>query len=68
MPPVLNLINELTEKITKPKIESTFGRLMLNKELLSNLVNLGASFILDDFTSLGDFLEKILYNIYSYSC
>ena len=62
VPPVLTLINALTDKITKPEIESTFGRLMLNMERLPSLVDLGTSFIPNDFTFLGEF--KVNYILY----
>ena len=55
--PVLELVEKLTKDITKPAIQSSLGKYMLDTQMGSSLVALGKGFISSDYSPLGKFYQ-----------
>ena len=52
--PVLELVSQLTENISKQEIKSSLGDYVLDTQMGSSLVALGKGFITSDFSPLGE--------------
>ena len=55
--PVLELVKKLTKNISKPAIQTSLGKYMLDTQMGSSLVELGKGFITSDYSPLGLFYQ-----------
>ena len=61
--PVLKLVTKLTKNISKPAIQSSLGKYMLDTQMGSSLVELGKGFITSDYSPLGLFYQLLILNL-----
>ena len=52
--PVIELVAKLMKDISRPEIEQTLGKIMLNTKMGSSLVSLGKGYITSDHSPLGE--------------
>ena len=56
--PVMELVAKLTDNISKPEIQQSLGKYMLDTQMGSSLISLGKGFITSDHSPLGKLLNR----------